>query len=751
MSECALKAVVETDGRWVEASPALRRLLGEPDHVLPSRILFDAIHPESGPLMRRVVSGGSGPVDPFGCQLTTRDGSAVWTYVRHARTRDVVDGATLERVHLTFTYPVAAPRLTPLRSDTDDRFRAFFQNSFDAAFLTAPDGRILEANAEACAMFGYTLGELRALGRAAVVDESAPRLARMLHDRAVTGSARGRMTMRRKDGSRFEADLASSVYYGPSGEARTSIMVRDLTGRIEAEQADRRESLELARRIEALTVQTTFASHPAGIYRALLDFAMAVAPAEAMLVAERGAVGGALTDVYAGWNMGGAADDEVPPRIQSAAHDRETLDAVLSEGRSIVVSDVRAGSEPGRLPILGPPSVAERSRAAVLLPMAVLGDIGGLVEFRCSRPGAFAREHVAPLRLAATLAAIAVNDLRRHERERQARRRAEAGWRHLQELVDQAPVMMATAEGPQHVFTSANRLYLETLGLEDIVGKRVIDVFPEIEALGVIDILDRVYDTGEPFVANGMPMDIAVQGETTRFYFNLVYQPIRDGDGQVTGILANVNDVTSLFRANENLHALNVELREAYDQTIRSWARGLDIWDEDTAGHSQRVTDLTVRLATRLGIHGDDLEHVRRGAQLHDIGKMAIPDRILLKPGKLTPDEWEVMKSHTTQGARFLEPIAYLRPAVAIPRHHHERWDGSGYPDGLAGEAIPLAARIFAVVDVYDAPTSDRPYRAAWTRAQAIAHIEAGAGGHFDPQVVEAFLELMDEPARRAP
>jgi len=713
--------------------------------------LYDVIHSESAASMRRAVSDVSTATETFGCQLVLHDGSTVWTYVRLARVHDTVgeaaDPTPTGRAHLTFSYPLPAARLTPVRSPVDDRFRAFFENSFDAAFLTAPDGRILEANPAASAMFGYTLEELRALGRAAVVDQSDPRLATMLRDREATGVTRGHLSMRRKDGSRFEADLASSVYYGPSGEERTSVMVRDLTEHIQAQQADRRETIELARRIEALTVQTSFASSPTAIYRALLDFAMAVSPAEAMLVTERGKDGASLVDVYAGWNMGGASEEEAPPRIQSAAHDPETLDAVLREGRSTIVNDVRARRESGTASVLGPPSVAERSRSAVLLPMAVLGKMEGLVEFRSSRPGAFTQHHVAPLRLAATLAAISVNDLWHHERERQARRRAEASWRHLQEIVDQAPVMMATAGGPEHVFTSANRLYLETLGLEEIVGKRVIDVLPEVEAQGIIDILDHVYQTGEPFVANGMPMELGVRGKTTRFFFDLVYQPIRDGDGEVTGILANVNDVTSLFRANESLHALNVELREAYDQTIRSWARGLDIWDEDTAGHSQRVTDLTVALATRVGMHGDDLEHIRRGAQLHDIGKMAIPDRILSKPGKLTPDEWKVMKTHTTLGARFLEPIAYLRDAIGIPRHHHERWDGTGYPDGLAGEEIPLSARIFAVVDVYDALTSDRPYRAAWTHDEAIAHIESGAGSHFDPRIARTFLEMMADRA----
>ena len=160
------------------------------------------------------------------------------------------------------------------------------------------------------------------------------------------------------------------------------------------------------------------------------------------------------------------------------------------------------------------------------------------------------------------------------------------------------------------------------------------------------------------------------------------------------------------------------------------------------------MTDLSVQLAARLGLGGDQLVQVRRGALLHDIGKMGVPDHILLKPGSLDPDEWEVMKRHTTFAYDLLSSIPFLRPALDIPYAHHERWDGNGYPRGLRGEEIPLAARLFSVVDVYDALTSERPYREAWTEDEALAHIEEGAGSQFDPQVVEAFLEMITE--RRA-
>jgi HD-GYP domain-containing protein (c-di-GMP phosphodiesterase class II) len=164
--------------------------------------------------------------------------------------------------------------------------------------------------------------------------------------------------------------------------------------------------------------------------------------------------------------------------------------------------------------------------------------------------------------------------------------------------------------------------------------------------------------------------------------------------------------------------------------------------DKETEGHSTRVTEMTVQLASIMAVMDIELEHIRRGALLHDMGKMGIPDSILLKPGPLTPEEWEVMHTHPTRAYEMLAPIPYLRPALDIPYCHHEKWDGSGYPRGLKGEGIPLAARIFAVVDVWDAMTSDRPYRKAWSKEKVIEHIKSGSGTHFDPQVVEAFLRM---------
>ncbi len=191
------------------------------------------------------------------------------------------------------------------------------------------------------------------------------------------------------------------------------------------------------------------------------------------------------------------------------------------------------------------------------------------------------------------------------------------------------------------------------------------------------------------------------------------------------------------------LQVSNLKLRHAYDATIEGWARALELKDHQTVGHSRRVTELTIRLAERMGVSGDALIDFKRGALLHDIGKMGIPDRILLKAGELSPEEWEVMRSHPVTAYELLSPIEFLRNAIAIPYAHHERWDGSGYPNALAGEEIPLAARIFAVADVYDALTSERPYWPAWSKERALAYVVDESGRHFDPAVAAAFVSMI--------
>jgi len=235
--------------------------------------------------------------------------------------------------------------------------------------------------------------------------------------------------------------------------------------------------------------------------------------------------------------------------------------------------------------------------------------------------------------------------------------------------------------------------------------------------------------------------------------------PLTDRTGTVFWItggvtLAMILVVTVVLVIRMNRFLLNslkaerqssAELERTYDKTLEGWAHALELRDIETAGHCHRVCEITKRLAGKAGLENGGLVDLHRGSLLHDIGKMGIPDSILLKPGKLTGEEFRQMQEHTTYAYDLLAHIPYLIKALDIPYCHHEKWDGTGYPRGLKGSGIPLSARVFSVVDVYDALISDRPYRMAWSEEQALAYIKERSGTEFDPSVVEAFTKLADE------
>lgn len=208
--------------------------------------------------------------------------------------------------------------------------------------------------------------------------------------------------------------------------------------------------------------------------------------------------------------------------------------------------------------------------------------------------------------------------------------------------------------------------------------------------------------------------------------------------------ITRLNRYRKLLNERANLEEAHEKLLSAYDATIEGWSHAMDLRDKETEGHTLRVTELSEKLGQIMGIDEDALIYMRRGALLHDIGKLGVPDSILLKPDKLTPEEWEIMHQHPKYAYDMIQPIEYLRPALDIPFCHHEKWDGSGYPRGLKGSDIPLTARIFAIIDVWDALTSDRPYRPAWEKRKVLEYIKDQSGKHFDPHVVEQFLKMVE-------
>ncbi len=276
-------------------------------------------------------------------------------------------------------------------------------------------------------------------------------------------------------------------------------------------------------------------------------------------------------------------------------------------------------------------------------------------------------------------------------------------------------------------------------------------------------ILRLILDQGKPFITNDLPRDpIFLLRDSIHDLHGFAEIPLVRED-EIIGFLAvasrgvfsdedisilvTISDIAANAMHRASLHEKTKEyaanLAQAYDSALEGWVHALEMRDQETEGHTRRVVQMAVDLARAIGIAEDELEYVRRGALLHDIGKMGIPDSILLKPGGLNEQEWEIMRQHPEHALRLLGPIEYLRPVLDIPYCHHEKWDGTGYPRSLAGEQIPLAARLFAVADVWDALTSDRPYRPAWTREKSITYITDQKGRHFDPQIVNVFLKMI--------
>jgi putative nucleotidyltransferase with HDIG domain len=267
-----------------------------------------------------------------------------------------------------------------------------------------------------------------------------------------------------------------------------------------------------------------------------------------------------------------------------------------------------------------------------------------------------------------------------------------------------------------HISEEENPTFSKMLKNEKIVTYIGLPLISKGEIIGVLEVLHRSVLTPDP--------------DWLSFLETL--------GGQAAIAIEN----SILFHS---LQRSNFDLALAYDATIEGWSHALDLRDKETEGHTLRVTSMALKLARAMGFTDEQLVHVRRGGLLHDIGKMGVPDSILLKADDLTREEEEVMHQHPQLAHDWLAPITYLRPALDIPYCHHEKWDGTGYPRGLKGEEIPLAARIFAVGDVWDALTNERPYRPAWSDSKTIDYIRQNNGSHFDPKVVELFLKsVMD-------
>ena len=321
--------------------------------------------------------------------------------------------------------------------------------------------------------------------------------------------------------------------------------------------------------------------------------------------------------------------------------------------------------------------------------------------------------------------------------------------------VDAADVLLYDEENQQLFFVAGRGFQTEALKYtkldlgQGLAGKaaetlkviHIKDIRSETTSLNRAPMLpneDFVSYFGVPLISKGK-----IQGVLELFHRSAM-EPDKDWLNfldTLTSETAIAVDNAQLFR---DLEKSNLDLAVAYETTLEGWAKTLELRDRETEGHSKRVLDLTTRISKKLGVGEEDLINIQRGAVLHDIGKMGVPDHILLKEGPLNDEEWEIMRKHPVFAYDMLSTIPFLKKASDVPYCHHERWDGTGYPRGLRGEEIPIGARIFALVDVWDALRSDRPYRKAWSDDNSRDYIRKQAGMHFDPIVVKAFEEIID-------
>jgi PAS domain S-box-containing protein len=327
-----------------------------------------------------------------------------------------------------------------------------------------------------------------------------------------------------------------------------------------------------------------------------------------------------------------------------------------------------------------------------------------------------------------------------------------ARWKAEEDLRASEDRFRSLVQNAYDVITVINREGLITyetpsvariLGYEpgSMIGKSALDFIHPQDQPAIRLTIQEVMLSGQP----GLPAELRFcHAAGDWVYLEVLATSLLDQPG-IRGVVLTSRDITERKRAELELQQAHADLADAYDATIEGWSRALDLRDKETEGHTRRVTEMTLKLWQAMNLPADDLVHLRRGALLHDIGKMGISDLLLQKPGPLDETEWVDMRKHPLYAYEMLYPIVHLRPALDIPYCHHEWWDGTGYPRRLKGEEIPLAARVFAIVDVWDALSSDRPYRRALPQAEVLAHLQEGSGRHFDPSLVPLFINMLRE------
>jgi PAS domain S-box-containing protein len=684
------------------------------------------------------------------------------------------DAKRLETIANQLTTVIKRNRTEEKLQESEKQYRSLFENVPTGVYRTTPDGLILAANPALVSILGYDSEE--ELLKSNIPDlyldpEERKDLVGQFQVNDVIRNVE--IGLKRKDGTPIIALDNTRAVRDEHGEVLYSEgTLTDITALKQAEAMLERQADELRQRYTELTLlyeaglTINRELNPRLQLETLFKTAMQALQADHAEFSRYDAARGIVQ-----FELGIGYGPEVLEKLRAlVAHDGEAqglIGMVAQDRQPLNLPDVHA--DPHYIEI--DPEI----RSALWVPVAREKELLGVLGVLSTRPNAFSNQHERLLSLFANQAAVALEN---------ARLFAETG-RRLKRVQALRTIDMAISSSLDLQVTFD--IFLEQVTQQ--LGVHAVDILkfdPHMQTLEfaagrgfrTTAIQKSYFRLGEglagraalerrllhiPDLAaeqDGVVRTLQFENEGFTAYFGV---PLIT-KGQVKGVLeifhrepftksqdwidfleilagqaAIAIDNVTLFN---DLQRSNVELTLAYDATIEGWSHALDLRDKETEGHTQRVADLTLRLAQAMGVSDHELIHIRRGTLLHDIGKMGIPDEILRKPASLDEQEWVVMRQHPLYAYDMLSPISYLRPALDIPYCHHEKWDGSGYPRGLAGEQIPLAARLFAVVDVYDALTSDRPYREAWSRKKALEYIQQQAGQHFDPEIVSTFLGM---------
>lgn len=641
------------------------------------------------------------------------------------------------------------------RRESDERFRMMAEGVSDGITIVE-QGKVVYLNERACEIFGYPYEELSQMN---IIDLAAPdeveRVRRLKEDSRRSGKLLKEIEfwIQRKDGSRCCVHNRYSPVHREGQLAGYYVISSDVT-----ERAQRERELEaIAAVATALRMAHTRTDMLPVILEQLIDLLKAEGAALSFGAPDANEI--VVELAHGVWSSRTGA------RLRNEAG---VIPQEIVDGRPCLCNALESGESH--------PFLSNGVQHLICLPLIAHGQSAGILWIGAKTP--FNEGDIRTLTAITDVAASALHRADLHEQTQQRVRRLAAlrsidmtitasldlqvtldillhqVTAHLN--VDAAAVLLfkphtqtlefAAGHGFRSPTISRTRLFLR----EDLAGQAAFErrILHAADINNLDERSPRMEALGEEGFVTAYCAPLISKGEVEGVLEIFHRAPLHP-DGEWIDFLEALGMQAAIAIENaslvDGLQRSNMELTMAYDNTLEGWVRTLDLRDKETQGHTQRVTNLTLRLAMAMGIHDSNLVHVRRGALLHDIGKLAIPDSLLHKAGALTTKEWELMCQHPVYAYELLAPIPYLLPALDIPYCHHERWDGAGYPRGLQGEQIPLPARVFAIVDVWDALRSDRPYREAWPEEKVRAYLREQSRRHFDPRVVDKFLKLLEE------